>query len=900
MRKYIVYHLLTALCLLVAAGAALAQESGSTQQMYENYSKLLSPEKVYLHTDKDVYSATDTIWISGYVENVSYAAEFDESNYIYVELMNDQVVRNDGAANYSKAVKTVIARKKLRRFGNNFNGYIVVPEMNSTGRAILRGYTYWMLNRPVDYMFYKELELTNPMKDKLVGAMEDKNIKRKADYVRIGELSPEDKAKLEKKEAKVEYDVQFLPESGNAVQGGKGVYYIKSIAHNGMGVGVYGEVSDADGNVLAEYVTDSLGFGKIVLAQVPAGAMTASVNDANGYNTRVKLPAALEEGVVINGAMGIVSAQEYGERDVLQFTVSTSASLIGRGLSAIMHNGSEIYYTKPITKVGERLSLKAAALNAGIHSISVVDLKGNVYAERPFVVLPSEKESLAVETQKGEYGRRELVNVTLTLPEEMADPTQNFSVAVTDSQMADNFEKTTIKSYMFLKSELQGYIEDIDFYFNDTVPLSQRMLRADYLMQTHGWRYYDLEKIIQGKNEVPHFGKEYSQTLLGKVVNMTGIANRAIVSFLAPSIGFKAMGQIDSGYFVLHDVNFPENTRFIISAVGKNGRSIRQTPELMKEYYAPVFNYPMRSGKVTYSDSYRSTVENIYYNNDDGEHAMAYELNPVVVTSQLITPKNSPSPIANYPIKREWYRDTMEMKAYAQNYNVGAYVAQAYSGVREFFGGVADDISVPSYEKGHLVDTTAESKGIPSGSLIGPKVSAGSMAGGEVTRPGRYGLVLVYLNGSYIPADEAVFTVLALPLSEVESMIYVSGVSAAPFQPSFDSGDVSPYPVLMVRTKPDSRGKSLPPNVSMDYPLGWQKPVKMYTPKYDSAEARKSSGRDSRITLYWNPSVQFDAEGKAYVSFYTSDSASDLRIEIEGKSAAKQYHYVEKIIPRKK
>ncbi|MBO5918879.1 MAG: hypothetical protein J6Q34_00080 [Bacteroidales bacterium] len=900
MRKYIFYPLLTALSLLVAAGAVSAQESGSTQQMYENYSKLLSPEKVYLHTDKDVYSATDTIWISGYVENASYAAEFDESNYIYVELMNDQVVRNDGAANYTKAVKTVIARKKLRRFGNNFNGYIVVPEMNSTGRAILRGYTYWMLNRPVDYMFYKELELTNPMKDKLVDAMAEKNIKRKADYVRIGELSPEDKAKLERKEAKVEYDVQFLPESGNAVQGGKGVYYIKGIGHNGMGVGVYGEVSDADGNVLAEYVTDSLGFGKIVLAQVPAGVMTASVNDANGYTTRVKLPAALEEGVVINGAMGIVSAQEYGERDVLQFTVSTSASLIGRGLSAIMHNGSEIYYTKPITKVGERLSLKAAALNAGIHSISVVDLKGNVYAERPFVVLPSEKESLAVETQKGEYGRRELVNVTLTLPEEMADPTQNFSVAVTDSQMADNFEKTTIKSYMFLKSELQGYIEDIDFYFNDTVPLSQRMLRADYLMQTHGWRYYDLEKIIQGKNEVPHFGKEYSQTLLGKVVNMTGIANRAIVSFLAPSIGFKAMGQIDSGYFVLHDVNFPENTRFIISAVGKNGRSIRQTPELMKEYYAPVFNYPMRSGKVTYSDNYRSTVENIYYNNEDGEHAMAYELNPVVVTSQLITPKNSPSPIANYPIKREWYRDTMEMKAYAQNYSVGAYVAQAYSGVREFFGGVADDISVPSYEKGHLVDTTAESKGIPSGSLIGPKVSAGSMAGGEVTRPGRYGLVLVYLNGSYIPADEAVFTVLALPLSEVESMIYVSGVSAAPFQPSFDSGDVSPYPVLMVRTKPDSRGKSLPPNVSMDYPLGWQKPVKMYTPKYDSAEARKSSGRDSRITLYWNPSVQFDAEGKAYVSFYTSDSTSDLRIEIEGKSAAKQYHYVEKIIPRKK
>ena len=57
--------------------------------------------------------------------------------------------------------------------------------------------------------------------------------------------------KLEKKEAKIDYDVQFLPESGNAVKGGKGVYYIKSIANNGMGVSVYGEVSDADDNVLA-------------------------------------------------------------------------------------------------------------------------------------------------------------------------------------------------------------------------------------------------------------------------------------------------------------------------------------------------------------------------------------------------------------------------------------------------------------------------------------------------------------------------------------------------------------------------------------------------------------------------------------------------------------------------
>jgi hypothetical protein len=185
--------------------------------------------------------------------------------------------------------------------------------------------------------------------------------------------------------------------------------------------------------------------------------------------------------------------------------------------------------------------------------------------------------------------------------------------------------------------------------------------------------------------------------------------------------------------------------------------------------------------------------------------------------------------------------------------------------VREVFGDVGENISVPDYAKVRTADTTADAGGVPSGSLIGPKSSAGSMAGGQVTRPGRYGLVLVYLNGSFIHPEEAVNTVLSLPLSQVESMIYVSGVSAAAFQPSFDSGDVNPYPVLMVRTKPHVKTNKIPYNVSCDYPLGWQKPVKFYAPKYNSAEARRTAARDNRITLYWNPSVKVDANGEAWL-----------------------------------
>ena len=150
---------------------------------FHDFSRLLSPEKVYLHTDKDIYGATDTIWISGYVENASYLSEFAESNYIYVELLCDIPTKELSSwSNSSQFRHEVIVRKKLRRNGSTFQGHIVIPEMKSTGKAILRGYTYWMLNNPVEYMFYKELDIVNPMKDKCLSMIKDKSISLRDAY----------------------------------------------------------------------------------------------------------------------------------------------------------------------------------------------------------------------------------------------------------------------------------------------------------------------------------------------------------------------------------------------------------------------------------------------------------------------------------------------------------------------------------------------------------------------------------------------------------------------------------------------------------------------------------------------------------------------------------------------
>ena len=104
------------LCISISNCLFAQQNKGNSKLLYDKFTSLMSPEKVYLHTDKDVYFATDTIWFSGYVENTSYTSEFGESNYIYVELISDKLYRDvNSYLNYAKHESAVVSRCKIKR-----------------------------------------------------------------------------------------------------------------------------------------------------------------------------------------------------------------------------------------------------------------------------------------------------------------------------------------------------------------------------------------------------------------------------------------------------------------------------------------------------------------------------------------------------------------------------------------------------------------------------------------------------------------------------------------------------------------------------------------------------------------------------------------------------------------
>ena len=86
---------------------------GQNNDLFISYSKFLSPEKVYVQTDKEKYAIGDTIWFNAFLKNASELSEYAECNYVYAEIIGETFE----ASTYTggKYVNKVLHRVKIKR-----------------------------------------------------------------------------------------------------------------------------------------------------------------------------------------------------------------------------------------------------------------------------------------------------------------------------------------------------------------------------------------------------------------------------------------------------------------------------------------------------------------------------------------------------------------------------------------------------------------------------------------------------------------------------------------------------------------------------------------------------------------------------------------------------------------
>ena len=89
--------------------------------------------------------------------------------------------------------------------------------------------------------------------------------------------------------------------------------------------------------------------------------------------------------------------------------------------------------------------------------------------------------------------------------------------------------------------------------------------------------------------------------------------------------------------------------------------------------------------------------------------------------------------------------------------------------------------------------------------------------------------------------------------------------------------------LLLVRQKPGLKGRTFRPlSMATVRQQGWKPNVEFFSPQYPNP-AQKTRP-DHRTTLYWNPKVKTDEEGRATVRFYASDISRRYLVTLEGVS----------------
>ena len=828
--------------LLFLALPALAWQG---EDLFADYARLLSPEKVYLHTDREVYRAGDTVWFKGYLQNASAVAEFPACNYIYVELLASMIQKN---YNLGRDMETeeVRVRVKVKRSLEGFAGWLAVPDNVNTGIATLRAYSSWMLNREPEYMFYKNIELRNPMKDDFVETLVKENVRDDHKYSDLGMRNPFDKEKTVRRDL----DVQFLPESGRWLYGQPSVLGIRAVDEAGHGVPVTGEIY-ADEQSVGRFETDSRGIGRVVLQlDAPVNRIYAQYYEGETFGGQAKVPLPVTAGAGIRVTV---------HNDCVDAVIYDQCLALPDSTFVILHDHDEICLRLPYTPATRSLRIPYELLQPGINNLALASADGTVYAERAFFVFP-DRTTADISLDKKEYGPRQKVTATADLPE------GDWSVSVSDDGYAPYSGRGyDLVSWWYLGSELPSFVEEAQRLFDEQRPFAERIADMDAVMLTHGWRYYELPKILTATTLMPYVGKEYKQSLSGVVRGAWRTARRSVVLFAAPSIGFTAMGQLDTtGYFVLNGIDFPEGTQFLVSAETIGGNTRRFTPYLDDDIFARFHHYPSYLDKPNYSQEYKHDILKDYYTNDGD---IVYSLYPSYIKGVPAPKQKNISPLPDYEFKPGQYRSEQELEPY-QGLDVPTYIVTTCPPLRFAEGDEAITVTLNSD------DTDSTGSVVPT---YRPIVCRTQKMSTQMGISSGWEEIIVFMNGIRSSCEE----LEGLTVADLTGFAYLTGSDALRFNSGMDNA-LAPRSVVMVQTRMIDHDAAV--NVTTGRPLGWQQPRHFYNPRYEDARSRKAP-EPVRATLYWNPALLSEPGTPTVFDFYTSDHKSPATLILEGFSA---------------
>ncbi|QNN45164.1 TonB-dependent receptor plug domain-containing protein [Pedobacter roseus] len=627
-------------------------------------------------------------------------------------------------------------------------------------------------------------------------------------------------------------DVQFMPEGGSLIEELPQKVAIKAVNSNGRGEDVEGVIVDEAGNEVTNFATSYLGMGNFVFNNQAGKSYSAKIKFKDGSQKTVKLPASLKSGYTI-----AVNSLDTGK---VVLKIMSSADLVnGEELKVVAQHGGNVYYVSKAKMDKQVLlaNIPKKNLPTGIVQFTLFSGTNQPIAERLiFVNKKSDMIDLSLNSAQVSTTKRGKASFAFDAVNNGQPVLGSFSVAVTNASKVapDEDNESNILTSLLLTSDLIGYVEKPNHYFLKDDVQTQKEL--DNLMLTQGWRRFIWKNIINNVGPNITYQPEQSITISGTVTKGNKPVPGGKVMLMATKGTMYILDTVTNaeGKFVFDNLSFGDSTKFVVQARTKTERkfvdiNLDVVPGqiVTKNKNGADIDINVNNSLMKYikeSDNYFNEMTRL------GLLERTIKLEEVTITEKKNPAKNSSN--LNGAGRADFIMT-------ADQLSTCVTLSQCLQGR---LPGVIFRGNVPYLMR---------SQNIP---------------------------IQIIVDGMQMEAD---FLDNVVP-SDVETIELLKSIGNTAIYGSQGGGGV-----IIITTKRGDGGRSTnryAPGIVTLNPKGFSISREFYSPKYDSASS--SSRADLRTTIYWDPQVVADKDGKAKFEFYNADEPGNYRVVIEGIDAA--------------
>jgi hypothetical protein len=826
-------------------------------------------EKLYIHTDKSHYLPGETVWFKLYLADASSHLASPWSRLVYVELAD--------------TAGMVAGRRYIEIKEGTGHGDFALDTDTEAGTWILRGHTNYMRNFSNSPLFRMELRVIDayPGRFRLTGNRQAAQSGRDSQFQPSGTPAglplqtavPEAAPPVTDSPSRVptpgeapeviaerfmihsnHLDVRFFPEGGDLVAGlGSGVA-VKATGSAGAGIGLQGRVYDDLGNHVAGFVTGRFGLGRFEFTPRAGRKYHARVETAD-TTLRFDLPGVKETGYTlqVNNSMP--------DRALVRIETN-----LGQGLTntfLIGHIRGEIFCLEKLPEGNMAIiNIDKTGFPAGVVHLTLFSAKGMPVAERLMFINENEpKARLRVRKSESEYDHRKKVDLEFELTDGNGDPLWgDFSLSVTDSYVVpSHHERHNIETYLLLSSDLPGTIENPGYFFDSGN--ADRHIMLDLLMMTQGWRRFKWDDLLAGRYPEIIYPPGTGHIIDGRVRikdrQNKPVMSRVILSALGDEFFAESQVTDEEGNFYFGNLHFHDTTTLVLQ-----GSVFRERRAARRE----------RRG---IDDSFSA----------DGDNWVEFQINepelsagPVDIAAATVGEEvlmayiedSKRDPLLSH-IEDIWHLHIEEVEIRRRH----VYDHPTFRRARH---------GTPMHGRRFVIDSIPDSHHYMNTLELIGKISPwvyydyGSGTLGLTSQPpvsmfAGGGGIAILLDGMPVRQE----FIRHLPVAAVSFFDVLrftdrgvyggTGSMITIFSRSVDDG------LYTIEREPSGI-------ISLIFP-GYYRAREFYSPRYDEPGPHHDQP-DYRTTLFWEPEIKTGADGRAKVSFFTSDKASVYRIIVEG------------------